>query len=242
MDAILSPVWITAALQEGGISVWVWIILILIIVVLLLWWLGRQEERGGERGETPVTRVESAEPPVVATRGELPPLESVPLTETTPEVVETVETKTVQTFAPEADDLKVDEQEAEATVEAIEEAPGTGAFEFAPPEAPPAEPVPGPQEGFPDLGVEKAGPAQLEDLEIIEGIGPKIASVLRAAGVDTYAQLAAMQPAEIADILHAAGLRLFDARTWPEQARLAMEGKWDEFKALTDSLRGGRRA
>lgn len=81
-----------------------------------------------------------------------------------------------------------------------------------------------------------------DDLERIEGIGPKIASVLRAAGITTFAQLAASEASAIEEILRAAKLNLASAETWPEQAALAAEGKWDEFTRLTDSLKAGRRS
>jgi ribosomal protein L30 len=80
-----------------------------------------------------------------------------------------------------------------------------------------------------------------DKLEAIEGIGPKIAGVLKAAGIATFADLAATDASRLSDILHDANLRLADPTTWPEQAQLAAEGKWDEFKALQSSLKSGRR-
>ncbi len=79
------------------------------------------------------------------------------------------------------------------------------------------------------------------DLEAIEGIGPKIAGVLRDAGITTFAQLAAAEVSALSEILQGASIRLADPATWPEQAQLAADEKWDEFKALQDSLKGGRR-
>jgi predicted flap endonuclease-1-like 5' DNA nuclease len=81
-----------------------------------------------------------------------------------------------------------------------------------------------------------------DNLEIIEGIGPVIARILNEAGIKTFVQLAATPVSKITDIVKAAGLRLFDATTWPEQAKLAAEGKMDELKKLQDSLKAGRRA
>jgi len=78
-------------------------------------------------------------------------------------------------------------------------------------------------------------------LTLLEGIGPKIASVLQTAGITTFAQLAGADLGHIEQILQDAGLRLADPSTWAEQARLAAEGKWDELKVLTDGLKGGRR-
>ena len=80
-----------------------------------------------------------------------------------------------------------------------------------------------------------------DDLEIIEGIGPKIASVLQANGIRSYAQLAASDPEHIQAILRQAGLRLADATTWPEQARLAAAGDWQGLFELTSHLKAGRR-
>ena len=80
----------------------------------------------------------------------------------------------------------------------------------------------------------------IDDLEIIEGIGPKIGSILKAAGVTSFAQLAAMEPAQITTILQAANLRLADPTSWPEQARLAASGDMTALQALQDRLKGGR--
>jgi predicted flap endonuclease-1-like 5' DNA nuclease len=82
-----------------------------------------------------------------------------------------------------------------------------------------------------------------DDLEIIEGIGPKIADLLRAAGVNTFAKLAAMQPAAIQPILDAAGpnFKLADPQTWPEQSGLAARNQWAALKALQDKLDAGKR-
>ncbi|MBL8357097.1 MAG: DUF4332 domain-containing protein [Delftia acidovorans] len=82
-----------------------------------------------------------------------------------------------------------------------------------------------------------------DDLKLIEGIGPKIAGLLQAAGIRSFAQLAAMTPAAIQPLLDAAGpsYRIADPLTWPEQAALAAAGRWDELQALQDTLIGGRR-
>ncbi len=83
---------------------------------------------------------------------------------------------------------------------------------------------------------------QVNDLTVIEGIGPKISMILQSAGVNTYAQLAAMEPKKIMDIILAAGLRLADTGTWPQQAQLAADGKMEELQAFQDTLKGGRAA
>jgi len=80
-----------------------------------------------------------------------------------------------------------------------------------------------------------------DDLRKIEGIGPKIQSTLQSAGIQTYAQLAATDPANLKQILVDAGIRLGDPTTWPEQAALAAADKWDQLKKLQGNLKGGRR-
>jgi ribosomal protein S1/predicted flap endonuclease-1-like 5' DNA nuclease len=82
-----------------------------------------------------------------------------------------------------------------------------------------------------------------DDLKKIEGIGPKLAEILTGAGIRTYAELALAKEEELRAILESAGSRykMFDPTTWPEQAGLAAEGKWDELKALQGTLSGGRK-
>jgi len=80
-----------------------------------------------------------------------------------------------------------------------------------------------------------------DDLEVIEGIGPKISGVLQAAGIRSFAQLASTDVSQLQEILTQAGLsRLSDPSTWGAQAQLAADGKLDELKALQDQLKAGR--
>jgi len=86
-----------------------------------------------------------------------------------------------------------------------------------------------------------AAPTQTPDnLVVIEGIGPKIASVLASNGITTFAELAATPASLIDQILDREGLRLADPITWPEQARLAAAGDWDGLNALQGRLKAGR--
>jgi large subunit ribosomal protein L21 len=81
-----------------------------------------------------------------------------------------------------------------------------------------------------------------DNLKRIEGIGPKIESVLKDAGIATFAALAGSDEAALRDVLEAAGgrLRSHDPTTWPAQAALAAEERWDDLKELQDRLAGGR--
>ncbi|MFJ1442130.1 50S ribosomal protein L21 [Capnocytophaga canimorsus] len=83
--------------------------------------------------------------------------------------------------------------------------------------------------------------AKADDLKKVEGIGPKAAEALVAAGVDTFAKLSKKSADEIKTILTEASSTLahLDPQTWPQQAQLAAEGKWDELKKWQDELNGG---
>lgn len=79
-----------------------------------------------------------------------------------------------------------------------------------------------------------------DNLTKIEGIGPKIGETLTAAGIGTFAELAKADPAKLAEIIaDVRGNHVTD--TWPEQAALAAEDKWDELQKLQDELDGGKR-
>jgi len=79
-------------------------------------------------------------------------------------------------------------------------------------------------------------------LKKIEGIGPKIAELLTNAGIPTFSDLSAASPEKLKEILTEAGSRyqMHDPTTWPDQAKLAAEGKWDELQTLQDNLKGGK--
>jgi len=112
----------------------------------------------------------------------------------------------------------------------VQPAPEAIAAEVQPaPEAITAEAQPAPEET-----------PTVDDLEIIEGIGPKIASVLREAGITSFVRLAQATPDELRGILKAARVRLAAPESWPHQARLAAEGRWEELRTYQDQLKGGR--
>ena len=96
-------------------------------------------------------------------------------------------------------------------------------------------------EAVPPAPAVKSAPLMPDDLKIIEGIGPKIASILAAAGITTFAQLGATDVSRLREIIAQAGLTaLADPATWPQQAALAAAGKLDELEVLQGQLKGGR--
>lgn len=85
------------------------------------------------------------------------------------------------------------------------------------------------------------GKVKADDLKIIEGVGPKIADILANGGLDTWAKVGAADPEHIRTLLDEAGPRykMHNPTTWPTQASMAAEGKWDELKEYQDKLQGG---
>lgn len=83
-----------------------------------------------------------------------------------------------------------------------------------------------------------------DDLKIVEGIGPKIEELFRADGIETWKQLSQADPSRLQKILEDAGprFRMHNPATWPQQAALADDGKWQELEQLQDDLDGGRPA
>ena len=82
-----------------------------------------------------------------------------------------------------------------------------------------------------------------DDLTHIAGIGVKISSVLRSAGIDTFEKLATTKVDSIRKILEAENpslLRLTDPSTWPEQARIAADGDWEALSNLQNKIKAKR--
>lgn len=80
-----------------------------------------------------------------------------------------------------------------------------------------------------------------DNLQIIEGIGPKIEELLHASGINTWADLAKAPFDRLRQILDDAGpsYRVHNPGTWSEQASLAAAGKWEELIVLQKALDAG---
>jgi predicted flap endonuclease-1-like 5' DNA nuclease len=86
-------------------------------------------------------------------------------------------------------------------------------------------------------------PVKMDDLKVVEGIGPKVEEVLHRENIMTWKQLSQMKADRLKSVLVDAGpnFRILDPTTWPEQGGLLAAGRWVEFKDLTDRLTAGRR-
>lgn len=89
------------------------------------------------------------------------------------------------------------------------------------------------------LGFSKATDS---DLKIVEGIGPKIEGLLKAAGINTWVDLSRATTDKLKLILQNAGsrYRLADPTTWPTQAGMAVRKEWTKLKEYQDMLQGGK--
>jgi DivIVA domain-containing protein len=90
--------------------------------------------------------------------------------------------------------------------------------------------------------VRKNDTPKADELEITEGIGPKIAMLLYDSGIFTFRDLAITPVYKIQEILEQAGPQFarHDPSTWTQQAKLAAEGRWNDLDALKFYLVGGR--
>lgn len=82
----------------------------------------------------------------------------------------------------------------------------------------------------------------LDDLTVVEGIGPKISELCSGIGVTTWRQLADTDVADLQSMLDAAGSRyaVHKPATWPQQAELLATGAWGEFVTFIGQLDGGK--
>ncbi len=79
-----------------------------------------------------------------------------------------------------------------------------------------------------------------DDFVHITGIGGKISSTLKHAGIKSFSKLATTDVKHIREILekeNPALLKISDPSTWPEQARIAAEGDWEALSNLQNSIK-----
>ena len=83
---------------------------------------------------------------------------------------------------------------------------------------------------------------KLNDLKLVEGIGPKLEELLKGAGIANLAVLAQTKAEDIQGIMDKEGgtFKLADPSTWQKQAKMAVEGKWDRLEEFQEFLKGGK--
>ena len=88
----------------------------------------------------------------------------------------------------------------------------------------------------------KVPDAKPDDLTKVEGIGPKIASLLKADGIETFENLSKSSEKTLKGILNKAGSRfqMHNPSTWAAQAKIAAKGDWKALKKWQDELNGGK--
>ncbi|WP_422756127.1 hypothetical protein [Micromonospora sp. WMMD708] len=94
----------------------------------------------------------------------------------------------------------------------------------------------------PDAVVAEVAAAQdepVDDFRRIQGVGPKMAAALQAAGIRSYRQLAALDETSLRETIRAAGLRATASlATWPQQAQV-LAGAGAEAERVLPTPTGG---
>ena len=99
----------------------------------------------------------------------------------------------------------------------------------------PLPPDPAPAAAPPD-------PAAADNnLRVVEGIGPRISTLLRENGIDTLSKLAATSTEDLRYMLDTAGgsFRQHNPDTWIAQAEMASQGKLEALRDWQNELKGG---
>ncbi len=81
-----------------------------------------------------------------------------------------------------------------------------------------------------------------EDLTKIEGVGKKIEELLYKNKITSYKLLSKATVKSLKAILDTAGSKfaMHNPGTWPKQAKLAADAKWDDLAILQQQLKGGK--
>ncbi|WP_233899965.1 hypothetical protein [Tenacibaculum piscium] len=76
------------------------------------------------------------------------------------------------------------------------------------------------------------------DLKIVAGINPKIEGLFHAFGIETWEDLGETSVEKCQKILKSVGNRykILKPKTWPKQAKLAHQGKWEELQQWQGEL------
>lgn len=81
-----------------------------------------------------------------------------------------------------------------------------------------------------------------DNLTRVEGVGKKIEALLYKNKIYSFKQLSKTTIKSLKEILDAAGSKyaMHNPGTWPKQAKLAAEAKWEDLELLQKHLKGGK--
>ena len=81
-----------------------------------------------------------------------------------------------------------------------------------------------------------------DDLKVVEGIGPKIQELFHNHNVTTWKSLSECSIGKCKEVLESGGdrFKMHKPNTWPKQAGMAYEGKWQELFDWQEELDGGK--
>ncbi len=79
-----------------------------------------------------------------------------------------------------------------------------------------------------------------DNLQVVEGVGPKVEKLLKDNGYADLAALGAADPVKLKEILVANKLQMMNPDSWPHQAKLASSGDWEELIKYQKFLDTGR--
>ncbi len=132
---------------------------------------------------------------------------------------------------PAAVSTTVDDETARV-IEALEPSPAVPVEEETAPKATTSE----------KITLPSGQKVKLNDLKLVEGIGPKIEELFHNAGITTWEQLANTSVDKMKEILAEAGSRyqMHDPSTWAKQAEMAAAGNWEALQQYQDELKGGK--
>lgn len=83
---------------------------------------------------------------------------------------------------------------------------------------------------------------KLNDLSVVEGIGPKIRSLFHNFEIITWKSLSETSVAKCQEVLDSGGDRykVHDPASWPLQAKMAAEGKWKDLAKWQQEHKHGK--
>jgi predicted flap endonuclease-1-like 5' DNA nuclease len=81
-----------------------------------------------------------------------------------------------------------------------------------------------------------------DDLTKVEGIGKKIQDLLNKNYIYSFKQLSKATITNLKAVLQSGGSKftMHNPGSWPKQAKLAADGKWDDLELLQKHLKGGK--